>query len=121
VCQNYTQCVWQNTTDEKCHGGSNIHPHPRNRSLVDLGTSTHALASLTPMTSAVAHQGASWATTSDSHEAASVGLAAGASTAGECTPTSFEHRNAYAIFGFCYQFGVLISRSSLQVYVIFFI
>eukprot|EP00040_Diaphanoeca_grandis_P025522 m.141439 g.141439 ORF g.141439 m.141439 type:complete len:449 (-) comp30190_c0_seq1:67-1413(-) len=32
-----------------------------------------------------------------------------------CESTTFEGKNAYAIFSFCYQFGVLISRSSLQV------
>eukprot|EP00042_Codosiga_hollandica_P026296 m.123240 g.123240 ORF g.123240 m.123240 type:complete len:426 (+) comp52150_c0_seq2:55-1332(+) len=33
---------------------------------------------------------------------------------GECVSTSYLPRNSYAIFSFCYQFGVLVSRSSIQ-------
>eukprot|EP00038_Savillea_parva_P011882 m.200803 g.200803 ORF g.200803 m.200803 type:complete len:617 (-) comp21198_c0_seq1:70-1920(-) len=35
---------------------------------------------------------------------------------GRCSASEFDILNAYAIFSFCYQAGVLVSRSSLQVF-----
>lgn len=35
---------------------------------------------------------------------------------GACESTIFLRKNAFAIFSFCYQFGVLFSRSSLQLF-----